>query len=168
MESDIHSVLGATGAIYAIRRELYRDIPEDTLLDDVLIPMRIVVEGMRAVFEPAARAYDELACCPRAEYGRKVRTLAGNYQVITQLPRLLDPWRNPVCFQFVSHKIGRLVVPHALIAMLAANLFLYEGLYLITLAGQCVWYGAAVVGHVIWKRGVIEPAIPVCDRREAA
>src|SRR5204862_342008 len=47
LESDIHSVAGATGAIYAIRRELYRDLPEETLLDDVLTPLRIVLGGKR-------------------------------------------------------------------------------------------------------------------------
>src|SRR5262244_3217188 len=69
MESDIHSVCGATGAIYAIRRELYEELPEDTILDDVLTPLRIVLRGKRTVFEPEAKAYDSIACCPLAEYG---------------------------------------------------------------------------------------------------
>ena len=151
LETEIHSVLGATGAIYAIRRELYRDIPEDTLLDDVLIPMRIVLGGKRAVFDTAAKAYDEVACCPQAEYGRKVRTLAGNYQLLTQMPHLLIPGVNPVFFQFISHKAGRLLVPYALVALFASNLFLLHGFYLASQArvpGTCSHWAATCYQNV--------------------
>src|SRR5207244_2295701 len=109
MESGVHSVVGATGAIYAIRRELYRDLRGDTLLDDVCTPMQILFQGKRVVFDPSAKAMDTVSCCPKAEFGRKVRTLAGNYQLVTQMPELLLPGRNPVFWQFCSHKLGRLV-----------------------------------------------------------
>ncbi|MBI4474033.1 MAG: glycosyltransferase family 2 protein [Acidobacteria bacterium] len=168
LESGIHSVLGATGAIYAIRRDLYCDIPADTLLDDVLIPMRIVLGGKRCVFDTDAKAYDEAACCPEAEYGRKVRTLAGNYQLLTQLPRLLMPVANPVFFQFVSHKAGRLLVPYALIALFVSNLFLLHGFYLATLAGQVAWYLFALGGYVLSRRRAAEPIAVVEESRRAA
>jgi cellulose synthase/poly-beta-1,6-N-acetylglucosamine synthase-like glycosyltransferase len=151
MESDIHSLPGATGAIYAIRRELYRRIPEDTLIDDVLIPMRIVLQGKRAVFDPSAKAYDAVACCPNAEFGRKVRTLAGNYQLLTREPEVLLPWRNPIFFQFVSHKVGRLLVPYALIALYVSNLFMPRGIFLLTLLLQTLWYGFAAAGYMQTK-----------------
>ena len=125
MESEIHSITGATGAIYAIRRELYKELPQDTILDDVLTPLRIVLQGKRAVFEPQAKAYDAVACCSRGEYARKVRTLCGNYQLLVQCPFLLMPWRNPVFMQFLSHKVGRLLVPWALVALLVTNLSLH-------------------------------------------
>src|SRR5215831_18092347 len=73
MESQIHSIAGATGAIYAIRRQLYRELPEGVLLDDVLTPLNIVLAGKRVVFDPEAKAYDGVSCCPLAEYRRKVR-----------------------------------------------------------------------------------------------
>jgi cellulose synthase/poly-beta-1,6-N-acetylglucosamine synthase-like glycosyltransferase len=149
LESEIHSVPGATGAIYAIRRELYRDLPENTLVDDVLVPMRIVLAGKRAVLDPSAKAYDKVACCPNAEFGRKVRTLAGNYQLLTQLPELLMPWRNPICFQFLSHKVGRLLVPYALFALFISNLFIIRGVYALTLSLQVVWYAFASIGYVL-------------------
>lgn len=168
MESEIHSILGATGAIYAIRRELYREIPEDTLLDDVLVPMRIVLGGKRAVFDPAAKAYDVVACCPMAEYGRKVRTLAGNYQLVTQLPQLLLPWRNPVFVQFLSHKIGRLLVPWALIAMLASNLFMLRGIYAVIFSLQSAWYIFAVIGYAVSKRTVAAPILVADEGKRAA
>jgi cellulose synthase/poly-beta-1,6-N-acetylglucosamine synthase-like glycosyltransferase len=149
MESEIHSVPGATGAIYAIRRELYQQLPEDTLIDDVLVPMRIVLGGKRAVLDPAAKAYDTIACCPTAEFGRKVRTLAGNYQLLTQLPDLLVPWRNPIFFQFLSHKIGRLLVPYALFVLLFSNLFMLRGIYALTFSLQVVWYAFAFTGYLL-------------------
>ena len=149
LESEIHSVPGATGAIYAIRRESYRNLPENTLIDDALLPMRIVLGGKRAVLDPAAKAYDTVACCPNAEFGRKVRTLAGNYQLLTQLPELLVPWRNPIFFQFLSHKIGRLLVPYALLALFISNLFMIRGVYALTLSLQVVWYAFASIGYVL-------------------
>ena len=145
MESRIHSTVGATGALYAIRRKLYQPLPEGLLLDDVLVPMRIVLAGWRTVFEPAARAYD-LEAPPDLEFTRKVRTLAGNFQLLQLLPALLDPRRNPVFVQFVSHKLGRLLVPHLLVLLFVANLFLLDGVYAVFFAGQCLWYLLATVG----------------------
>lgn len=168
MESEIHSILGATGAIYAIRRELYRELPDDTLLDDMLIPLRIVFDGKRAVFDPAAKAYDVVACCPMAEYGRKVRTLAGNYQLLARLPQLLAPWRNPLFIQFLSHKIGRLLVPHALLAMLVSNIFMLDGIYAVLFSLQTAWYLLAGAGYLLSKRGVSAPILIAEESKRAA
>jgi hypothetical protein len=168
MESRIHSIAGATGAIYAIRKKLYEDLPEDTILDDVLTPMRAALKRTRVVFEPAAKAYDTVACCAVAEYGRKVRTLYGNYQLLTHLPQSLMPWRNPIFIQFVSHKVGRLLVPWALAAAFVANLFLLSGFYLATFVLQVAWYLAAVTGYLLSKRGVVEPALITSENERAA
>jgi biofilm PGA synthesis N-glycosyltransferase PgaC len=152
MESDIHSVPGATGAIYAVRRSLFTPLPRATLLDDVVTPMRIVLGGHRAVFDSAARAYDAVAENGR-EYDRKTRTLTGNYQLITQMPELLAPWRNPILVQFVSHKVGRLVVPYCMVALFISNLFLVHGVYLAALVGQVLVYGLAAAGWRMRIRG---------------
>jgi cellulose synthase/poly-beta-1,6-N-acetylglucosamine synthase-like glycosyltransferase len=168
MESDIHSVAGATGAIYAIRRELYQVLPENTLVDDVLVPMRIVFGGKRVVLDATAKAYDVVACCPMAESGRKVRTLAGNYQLIMQLPQLLLPWRNPIFFQFISHKLGRLLVPYALIALLVSNLCLLHGIYAWFLGFQGVWYVFACVGYLQSRREVVTPMFVADEVKRAA
>ena len=77
MESDIHSTMGATGALYAIRRDLYRPIPRHTILDDVAIPMNAVLHGKRVVFDRDAKVYDRATITPAAEFTRKVRTLSG-------------------------------------------------------------------------------------------
>lgn len=167
-ESDIHSVPGATGAIYAIRRRLYEDLQEGTLLDDVVTPLRITLKGRRTVFEPRARAYDLVACCPPAEYRRKVRTLCGNYQLIAQMPAALIPWRNPIFVQFASHKAGRLLVPWALAALFASDLAMVRHpFYAIAFGLQAAWYAFALIGYFAARRETSAPAV-VADEREAA
>src|SRR6185295_18029306 len=145
LESRIWSTLGATGAIYAIRRALYRPLPADTILDDVLTPMRIVLAGYRVVFNEKALAFDRAASDADAEARRKVRTLAGNYQILALEPALLLPWRNPVWLQYLSHKVGRLVVPYAMLAALASSIVLASA------PGPVVpFYGAALTGQVLF------------------
>ncbi|MBI4465504.1 MAG: glycosyltransferase family 2 protein [Acidobacteria bacterium] len=151
LESEIHSAVGASGALYAIRRELIQPLLEDTILDDVAIPMQTVLAGRRIVFEPAAKAYDRVACCPHAEFGRKVRTLMGNYQLLTQMPTLLLPWRNPVFLQFISHKVGRLLVPYFLVGLFVSNLFLRQGFYLVMFVLQSTWYLLACTGALVFR-----------------
>src|SRR5580658_7206072 len=135
-ESQIHSMLGATGAIYAIRRELYTPMRQDTILDDMAVPMNIVLGGHRAVFDGAAHAYDHVSASPEIEYGRKVRTLMGNYQILARMPGLLSPIHNPVWLQFMSHKVARLLVPYALVVLFVANMFAH-GAYLWLFVAQC-------------------------------
>ena len=146
MESEIDSTLGATGALYAIRKGLYEPIPADTILDDVLIPMRIVFKGYRAVFEPEARAYDLLSSRTRNEFVRKVRTLAGNYQLLWEVGALWSPKKNRLFFQYFSHKVARLIAPFMLVLLFFCNFFLLQGFYLVFLILQIIWYGLALWG----------------------
>jgi cellulose synthase/poly-beta-1,6-N-acetylglucosamine synthase-like glycosyltransferase len=169
MESDIHSVPGATGAIYAIRRELFVPLSMGTILDDVMIPMRIVLAGKRVIFDPAAQAYEVADRDMREEYERRIRTLAGNYQLFAMMPELLAPWRNRLFVQVVSHKLGRLVVPYCLLALFVANLFLLHGFYLAVFAGQVLWYALAGIGWFISTRGAAArcnaaPTVPACPK----
>ena len=147
-ESRVWSMLGATGAIYAMRRALWRPLPASTLLDDVLAPMRAVLAGKRIVFEERARAFDRVASSGSVESRRKVRTLAGNYQILALEPRLLLPVVNPVWLQYVSHKIGRLLVPWALMGLLVASAFLASRhwFYAVALIVQLGFYGLAALG----------------------
>lgn len=116
-ESRLHSTVGVTGAISAVRQELFRPIPAGTILDDVYWPLQVAMQGYRVVHDRQARAYDRLPERPGDEFRRKVRTLSGNFQLLTRLPAALLPWRNPVWFQFFSHKLLRLAVPWALLAL---------------------------------------------------
>jgi len=123
-ESLIHAQVGVTGAVSACRRELFQPIPPGTLTDDVYWPLRVAMRGYRVVHDERALAYDRLPEKPRDEFRRKVRTLAGVFQVLQMLPWSLLPWENPVWLQWVSHKLLRLVVPWALIALFVANVML--------------------------------------------
>ena len=140
--SRIDSVLGATGAIYAMRRELARPLPPDCLLDDVHLPLVAFFRGYRITFVEEARAYDDPTAL-EVEFRRKVRTLAGNYQLLAHLPSLLTP-RNRMWFHYLSHKFGRLLLPFALLGLLGASCFLPRLWSAILLSAQAAFYGAAL------------------------
>ena len=155
-ESLIRSTLGATGAIYAIRRVLYEPIPEDTILDDVLIPLRIVRAGYRVLFEPEARAYDGASATAGQEFVRKVRTIAGMFQLLTREIWVFDPFRNAVWFETISHKALRLAMPALQTLVLTANIRLAAiPVYRVVLAAQMLFYAAALMGYLM--RGARRP-----------
>jgi len=153
-ESRVWSTLGATGAIYALRRTSWTPLPAWTLLDDVLAPMRAVLNGCRIVFEERAVAFDRASTDAAAESRRKTRTLAGNYQILLQEPRLLIPFVNPVWLQYVSHKVGRLLAPWALVGLFIATLAIAPGhpLAAVLLALQGIFYGLAISEAVFHAR----------------
>jgi cellulose synthase/poly-beta-1,6-N-acetylglucosamine synthase-like glycosyltransferase len=154
LESKSGSVIGATGALYAVRRDAAVPPPAGTLLDDVFIPMHVVKSGLRVIFEPDAVAWDA-TCDERQEFRRKVRTLAGNYQLVQIAPWLLTR-KNPVLVSFVSHKLLRMWVPLFLLGTWVANLMLlFSGeLYIVTLGVQCLGYFAALLAFLLPKRFV--------------
>jgi cellulose synthase/poly-beta-1,6-N-acetylglucosamine synthase-like glycosyltransferase len=149
-ESAIGSTMGATGAMYAMRRSLWRPLPDDTILDDVLAPMRCVLAGSRVLFEDRARAFDRTARDAKDESRRKRRTLAGNYQLLWLEPALLVPWRNSAWVQFLSHKVARLAVPYALPPLWLLSLLLSRraAVYAAAFAAQCLFYLFA--GYGAW------------------
>jgi len=115
--SRLDSVPGATGCIYAMRRSLAGPLPAETLNDDMYLPLRAFFRGYRIVFEDSALAFDYPTGLP-SEFQRKVRTLAGVYQIVRMYPALLGP-RNRIWIHFFSHKLARLVMPWALLAVAA-------------------------------------------------
>ncbi len=153
--SQVDSVLGATGGIYAMRRSLLRPIPAGCLLDDVWLPMQAVLEGYRSLIEPSAVAWD-FPTSLASEFGRKVRTQAGIYQVIRLDPRLLSPRRNRVFWSFVNLKLLRLALPHVLLLIFVASWFLPSDLRAVALAGQAVFYGAALIHRVLPERSMVQ------------
>jgi poly-beta-1,6-N-acetyl-D-glucosamine synthase len=166
-ESAIDSMLGATGAIYAMRRACWRPLPPGTILDDVLAPMRAVLAGWRVVFEPRARAFDVTVPNVAAESRRKRRTLAGNYQVFALEPSLLIPGRNRVWLQYVSHKLGRLAVPWALLMLLLSAMVLAfsSALYLVFAAIQIAFYALAAYGAFLEHRNTRRAAARASTQR---
>ena len=117
-EARFHSTIGVTGAVYAMRRALWAPLPPGLILDDLWIPMRLVLAGHRVGFEPRAVASDTRTTSAAQEYQRKVRTLTGNLQLVAWMPSVLLPGRNPVWLQFWCHKLLRLATPWALLACL--------------------------------------------------
>lgn len=148
-ESRYDSTVGATGALYAIRRADFQPLPEDTLLDDFLIPMRVARTGRRVLFEPGAVAYDELQKDVSGERKRKVRTLTGNFQALAREPWMLLPGRNPLFLQLLSHKVFRLLVPYALAALLVSSLLAGGALYRLAAAAQLAFYALAAAGALL-------------------
>ena len=144
-ESAVASVVGATGSIYAVRRRLYQPLEPHTLLDDFLVPMRVVLQGYRVVFIRAARAFDLSSQTAKREFARKVRTLAGNFQAVAMEPRLLSARANPVVFQFVSHKLMRLVVPYCCVAAWVTSAFLPGPVYAAAFALQTIFYALGIL-----------------------
>jgi cellulose synthase/poly-beta-1,6-N-acetylglucosamine synthase-like glycosyltransferase len=110
-ESDIGSMIGADGALYAIRRRLFSPRPEDTILDDMAIPMAVVRAGGRVVFEPEARAQEPGVESAMEEFSRKTRVVAGAMQFLTR-PDSSVPLRKPqVILSLISHKALRWLSP---------------------------------------------------------
>ena len=158
LESSSGSVVGATGAIYCARRGLLQasPLPEGTILDDVLLPMQVVRQGSRVVFDSRARAWDAADLGDGREFSRKVRTLSGNYQLVQLAPWLLTS-ENPMRFEFVSHKLSRLAVPFALLAILIASIFLPQPFYRIALGLQLAFYALSLAALADFKIGPLSP-----------
>jgi len=145
--SALGSIPGATGCIYAMRRELAVPLPQDTINDDMYEPLAAYFRGYRVVLEESAKAYDDPTSL-NAEFHRKVRTLAGVYQIIGQYPALLSP-RHGIWIHFVSHKLGRLLLPFALIGVAIGSFWLPQPWNTLALAAQGVFYGLAAVDLIL-------------------
>ncbi|HMJ11440.1 MAG TPA: glycosyltransferase family 2 protein [Polyangiaceae bacterium] len=154
-EARLGRMVGVTGTIYAIRRADFPVLPEDVILDDVWVPMQVTLARKRIAFAEAAQAYEDAFEDDR-EFGRKVRTLAGNYQLFVSTPRLLSPTANPAWFQLLSHKALRLVCPWALAVLFCASVAaafnapelteLQRTFWRTMVYAQCLFYGLAVLG----------------------
>jgi biofilm PGA synthesis N-glycosyltransferase PgaC len=149
-ESRLWSSVGVTGAICAVRRRLFKGIPMATILDDVYWPLTVAIQGFRVVHDSDALAYDRLPERAQDEFSRKVRTLSGNFQLCFLLPSSLLPWRNPVWFQFVSHKLGRLAVPWALLGIFVVSVSLanMHWVYRAALISQMAFYAFSILGFL--------------------
>lgn len=120
--SDIDSIFTTTGCIYALRRSLAGPIPPDTLTDDAVIPLRAFFRGYRIIFDEQAIAYD-YPTAEGGEFRRRLRTLAGLWQVHVRQPELFTR-ANRMRFHFLSHKFSRLVLPWAILLIWIATLAL--------------------------------------------
>jgi cellulose synthase/poly-beta-1,6-N-acetylglucosamine synthase-like glycosyltransferase len=157
-ESRLWAQVGVTGAISAVRRDLFAPVPPGTLLDDVYWPLGVAMKGYRVVHDSRALAYDRLPERARDEFRRKVRTLTGNFQLAARLGTALLPWRNPIWAQLLSHKLARLVVPWALPVVLAGSLLAEGWVYRAALAVQALVYALGAVGLATRRGGLLTAA----------
>jgi biofilm PGA synthesis N-glycosyltransferase PgaC len=144
-ESQLASTLGGHGQLHAIRKELYPFPPSETINDDYVIPLTVLSQGFRAVYEPAAMVWEEAQ--EMSGFARRIRIMAGNLQQLRHLPQLLRRLQPLPVFFFLSHKVVRLVAPFAMLAALAANLFLLAApIYGVSLCVQLAFYTLAAIG----------------------
>ena len=122
--SRIDSIFSTTGCIYALRRTLAEPLPADTIADDGTFSLRAFFRGYRVIFDPTAIAFDYPAA-PGGEFRRRLRTLAGLWQLFVGLPQLFTS-ANRMRFHFLSYKFGRLVLPWAILLILASTIALPE------------------------------------------
>jgi biofilm PGA synthesis N-glycosyltransferase PgaC len=159
-ESRFRGVVGMTGAIAMLRRADLMPLPEALILDDVFMPMQLVLRGKRVEFVTAAEAYDA-AFEDDHEFRRKVRTLAGNFQLFALMPALLLPNKNPIWLETASHKILRLMAPWIMIGLagisiagaLAAGTGIAPWLMPALVLAQLVFYAAAAAGRRAGRLG---------------
>jgi cellulose synthase/poly-beta-1,6-N-acetylglucosamine synthase-like glycosyltransferase len=149
-ESRLHSVMGADGAIFAIRRFLYKPL-EPGLIDDLVTSLRILAEGYRVVSEPRAFVHERAAASGSEEFGRKKRIVARAMKGLAHMRELLNPFRHPLfAAQLLLHKVLRWMVPLFLAGMLAGNLALLDRWpYALVFACQLLFYAAATVGAFV-------------------
>lgn len=163
MESRLGSLVGGDGAIYAIRRELYRPMAASDL-SDFINPLQIVTQGYRNVYEPQAVSWEGGAEGFQAEYRRKVRIVNRAWRATAKMRELLNPFRYGwFALQFLSHKVLRWLAPVLMGIVLLASALLVVGeggwFYGLALAGQLAFYGLALAGQFLARKGRAVPAL---------
>lgn len=159
-DSELYSVVGAAGELFSVRRSLYKSVQPDTILDDFMISMQIAEQGYRIVYEPDAYASELSSENIKEELKRKVRIAAGGIQSILRLKKLMNPFHDPLLsFQYISHRVLRwTVTPFLMILALLLNIAIVVKsggpLYILVLAGQVVFYGAALAGWLLEKQKI--------------
>ncbi|MEE2000434.1 glycosyltransferase family 2 protein [Alkalimonas sp. MEB108] len=158
-ESSLGALLGANGAIYAIRRALYQPLPANTVVDDFCIVMNIKRQGYDVVYNTKAKASEEVAPSLQDEYGRRVRIGLGNYRAFRQHLWALSPMKGALSWCYWSHKVLRWFGPHLMLLVLLSNLFLLASpWYQVTLLAQLLFYGLAWVGQTRIRQGHHTPS----------
>lgn len=159
LDSELYSAVGAAGELVAFRTKLYKDLPEDTLLDDFMQSMQMAAAGYKIVYEPEAYAAETASANVKEELKRKIRISAGGWQSMKRLSGTLRFFKTPLLyFQYVSHRVLRWsVTPFLLILVFLLNipLALEESFfYRLMIVAQILFYGAAVAGYILENRKI--------------
>ncbi len=150
-ESQFNTLIGVSGCIFAIRKELYEPLDE-TLIEDFALPLKVASRGFKVIYESEAVGYERPASHIRAELSRKSRIVTGGINVLFKMRGLLNPFRHPLLsFQLISHKIFRWFAPIFMVALLISNIFLLNQgkIYLIFGLLQTSFYTLALMGYFL-------------------
>lgn len=159
LDSELYSVVGAAGELFAIRTELFEPVRKDTLIEDFYMTLRIAQKGYKVAYEKNAYAIETASASIQEEMKRKVRITAGGIQAIIRLAELLLPFKNPILsFQYISHRVLRwTLAPLSLLAFFISSIFLaIQGDWLgqILLALQIIFYVVAMVGYHFERKAI--------------
>lgn len=149
-EAMLHSMVGVDGALFAIRRDLFRPLPQGIVLDDFMLSMQAPAARLRIVYAKEAEAVEEVVPSAKNEFKRKARIVAGGYQFLAPFARSGRTLSPGMWFALFSHKILRWLAPFFLLTLLVVNILLFDiASYRWLLAAQCVFYLLAALGFVI-------------------
>jgi cellulose synthase/poly-beta-1,6-N-acetylglucosamine synthase-like glycosyltransferase len=151
LDSDFYTIVGAAGELMSYRTSLYKELPKDSLLDDLMQSMQIATDGYRVIYEKNAWAAETASANVGEELKRKVRIAAGAFQSMSRLPQAFNVFGNfKVSFLFISHRVLRwTLAPLSLLLLFLSNIYLaiYPGeIYLFILLAQVVFYAMALLG----------------------
>jgi cellulose synthase/poly-beta-1,6-N-acetylglucosamine synthase-like glycosyltransferase len=150
LDSKINTAIGAIGELFAIRRELWRPMDEDLLIEDFVVTMRLVERGWRVVYEPRAITWEDASPSLRGEWRRRVRMAAGGFQAIGRLKGMLNPLRGFAAIQYISHKVLRWLSPFFMLAAFVANVgLMHLEFYRWLLVAQIAFYALALLGFIL-------------------
>ena len=161
MDSELLSVVGAAGELFSLRTGLFESLPENTLIEDFVLSLRICLKGYVIRYEPSAYASETSSASIQEEQKRKIRICAGGFQAMTMLRRLLNPIGHPLLtFQYISHRVLRWTAcPLALLFLLIANIIIVLGaspgyFYYVSILVQALFYVLALIGWAFANRNI--------------
>jgi biofilm PGA synthesis N-glycosyltransferase PgaC len=151
LDSDFYSVVGAAGELMSYRTRLYKELPADSLLDDLMQSMQIAIDGYRVIYEKKAWAAETASANVKEELKRKIRISAGAWQSMLRLGQAFNPFHNfKLFFAFISHRVLRwTLAPFSLLVLLIVNVLLVsnvDAIYSILLVCQLGFYALALLG----------------------
>ncbi|MBL3658175.1 glycosyltransferase family 2 protein [Fulvivirga sediminis] len=153
-DSELHSVVGAAGELFAIRTELFHPVDTNIVIEDFYISLSLAMEGYKVVYEPDAYAMESGSASVKEELKRKIRIAAGGIQAVVKLKGLLNIFKYGVLsFQYISHRVLRwTLAPLCLILVLLANIYLAYlqiPLYQLILVCQIAFYAFSIIGWLL-------------------
>jgi hypothetical protein len=160
-ESAIFTVIGATGCIYSLRRDLYTPL-DPAAISDFVQPAKALLKGYRSVVEDDATCYEVAESKQMGEeLRRRARVVNRGLRGVGYMPEVLNPFAHPfLCFQIISHRLLRWGIPFLLIAAFVSNAFLLDApFYRLTFVLQLAFYGAALAALVLDRRRIRAPGL---------